>query len=360
MSIKKTTCLLIGFLAVAAFAQAEMRSVEVTYSALKGLERDPDGFVRRDNSDIIKVGDLYYVWYSKMNQQLTPTISRIWYATSPDGHVWTEKGQCLTTGEAGAWDDRYVYTPGILVAEGKYYLFYTAQSTMPRQVQDFNGNYRGIGIAVSDSPDGPWEKLSSNPVLLPSDHAEDFDSHVVDDSCLIVRNGQYWLYYKGRQWGLPPTQTKMGVAIADKPEGPYIKHSCNPLVAGGHEVLVWPQGDGVGAMVGMKLGANSTVPFQIMVAADGIHFEKTSEIKNENAPWAPGAYRPEAFIDSGTGQMIQWGLHIGGERPNLFMERFDIVELSNDKLQNAPRADCGIKEYGDENASEAGRLEYPQ
>ena len=123
-----------------------------------------------------------------MNQRLEPTISNIWYATSPDGHVWTEKGQCLTTGKSGAWDDRYVYTPGILVADEKYYLFYTGQSTIPRQVQDFHGNYRGIGIAVSDSADGPWTKLPSNPILLPSDNAEDFDSHVVDDSCLIVRD----------------------------------------------------------------------------------------------------------------------------------------------------------------------------
>lgn len=310
--------------APAAEKQAELKTLGVTYSALRGLERDPNGFVRRDNSDIIKVGGLYYVWYSKMNQQQKPTISTIWYATSPDGHVWTEKGQCLTTGTAGAWDDRYVYTPGILVAEGKYYLFYTAQSTIPRQVGDFKGNYRGIGIAVSDSPDGPWEKLSSNPVLLPSDNVADFDSHVVDDSCLIVRDGKYWCYYKGRQIGKGPTETKMGVAIAEKPEGPYAKHPGNPLAEGGHEVLVWPEGEGVAALVGMKLG--KAVPFYLMFAEDGLNFKKTGQIPNVNGPWAPGAYRPEAFTDCGKGETIQWGLHIGGKRPDLFLERFDLVE----------------------------------
>ena len=58
------TYFVLGFLFFAASAQAQTVSKNVTYSALKGLERDPDGFNRRDNSDIIKGGDLYYVWYS--------------------------------------------------------------------------------------------------------------------------------------------------------------------------------------------------------------------------------------------------------------------------------------------------------
>ncbi|MFC1762463.1 DUF4038 domain-containing protein [Planctomycetota bacterium] len=312
-------------------AQGDLETVSVNYSALKGLERDSNGFLRRDNSDIIKVGDLYYVWYSKMNQFIpdTPVTSTIWYAISPDGHTWTEKGESLSTGQAGCWDDRYVYTPGILVAKGKYYLFYTAQSTVTRKTGDFTGKVRGIGIAVADSPDGPWEKLASNPALVPGKDAADFDSHVVDDSCLIVRDGRYWLYYKGRQWGKPPTETQMGVAIAETPEGSYIKHGNNPLVGGNHEVLVWPQGEGVAAMIGMKLGGRKVVPFFLMYADDGIHFEKTHAIPNQDSPWAPGAYRPEAFTDGPKGQMIEWGLHIGGERPNLYLERFNLVEASD-------------------------------
>ena len=321
---KKLTYCLLGFLLILVLAQAELKTHEVHYSALEGLARDPDGFIRRDNSDIIKVDGLYYVWYSKMNQQLDPVISNIWYATSPDGHVWTEQGQSLTTGDVGAWDDRFVYTPGILVAEEKYYLFYTAQSTIPRQIGDFKGNYRGIGLAVSDSPDGPWEKLPSNPVLLTGDHVEDFDSHVVDDACLIVRDGNYWLYYKGRQIGKRPTQTKMGVAIAENPEGPYVKHPSSPLAEGGHEVLVWPEGEGVAALVGMKLG--KAVPFYLMYAEDGLNFKKTGQIPNVSGPWAPGAYRPEAFTDSDQGKVIEWGIHIGGQRPYLFLERFDFAE----------------------------------
>lgn len=307
------------------FSQSKIESIAVNYSELQGLERDPNGFLRRDNSDIIKENGLYYVWYSKMRQFIPdlPVVSTIWYATSPDGYTWTEKGECVSTGESGSWDDEFVFTPGILVAEGKYYLFYTAISRVDSK-NDLPQQNTAIGMAVSDSPDGPWTKLASNPVLLPSEDRSQFDSHRVDDSCLILRDGKYWLYYKGRPWGKKPIETKMGVAIAENPEGPYIKYKSNPVVEGNHEVLVWPQGEGVATMIGMKLEGRQSIPFYLMYAADGIHFEKTHEIGNQNAPWAPGAYRSEAYTDSGNGQMIDWGLHIGGERPELFLERFDI------------------------------------
>ncbi|MCB4807866.1 family 43 glycosylhydrolase [Tamlana sp. 62-3] len=308
------------------YSQSKIKSNTVNYTTINGLERDSNGYIRRDNSDIIKVDGLYYVWYSKMRQFVPnlPVASTIWYATSPDGFTWTEKGECIATGKKGSWDDDFVFTPGILVANDKYYLFYTAISTVKSE-NGLTSQDTAIGAAVSDSPNGPWEKLPSNPILLPSEDRNDFDSHRIDDSCLIVRDGKFWLYYKGRQWGKAPTETKMGVAIAENPEGPYIKHKENPLVEGSHEVLVWPQGTGVGTMVGMKLKGKKSIPFYQMYAKDGIHFKKTYQIDNDNAPWAPGAYRPEAFTDSDKGQIIKWGLHIGGARPNLFLERFDIT-----------------------------------
>ncbi|MDB4673391.1 family 43 glycosylhydrolase [Verrucomicrobiales bacterium] len=323
MATRFLSCLLFGALVPLASAEREIKTVEVTYTPLKGLEPDPDGFDRRDNSDIIKVGDLYYVWYSKLNQDLEPTISNIWYATSPDGITWTEKGQSVTTGEKGSWDERVVYTPGILAADGKYYLFYTAQSFEETGWEE-GAPKTFIGIASSDSPDGPWVKSPDNPVLLPSEDKTQFDSFRIDDSCLIKRDGKYWLYYKGREWMKPPTETKMGVAIAEKPEGPYKKNPNNPLAEGGHEVLVWPEGDGVGALVGMKLGKE--VPFRLMHAEDGLNFKKTGLISNFNAPWAAGAFRPEAFTDNGKGEMIEWGLHIAGKRPNVLLERFDLAK----------------------------------
>jgi beta-xylosidase len=311
--------LVVGLAAgLSASAQAEIETLQATYSEAKGIGVEA-GVMRRDPSDIIKVSDLYYVWYSK--GKISPGYdATVWYATSPDGHTWTERGMALAKGEPGSWEGASVFTPNILVAEGRYWLFYTGTS---RQFgKGFNPDSR-IGIAVSDSPDGPWERLATNPALKNSDNPEDFDSHLVDDACLIVREGKYWFYYKGRQLGKSPAQTKLGVAISDKPGGPYVKYVGNPVIPGNHEVLVWPRGKGVAAMIGTT--GPKEITRSIMVAEDGLHFSKTHNILN--VPTAAGAYRPEAFTDSGAGKRIQWGVHIGKQRGSLpFIQRFDLVE----------------------------------
>ena len=294
------------------------RPLKAIYTPAIGL--DPQaGVMRRDPSDIIKVGDLYYVWYSK--GKIAPGYdATVWYATSPDGHKWTEKGMALAKGEPVSWEGASVFTPNILVAEGRYWLFYTGTSR--KFGKPFNPDSK-IGIAVSDSPDGPWERLATNPALKNSDNPTDFDSHLVDDACLIKREGKYWFYYKGRQLGKSPAQTKLGVAIADRPQGPYVKYEGNPVIPGNHEVLVWPQGKGVAAMIGTT--GPKEITRSIMYSEDGLHFSKTHTVID--VPHAAGAYRPEAFTDSGTGKRIQWGVHIGKQRGSLpFIQRFDLAE----------------------------------
>lgn len=311
--------LAIGLVAgVTATVQAEMEALKATYSAAKGIGAEA-GVMRRDPSDIIRVGDLYYVWYSKGT--IAPGYdATVWYATSPDGHTWTEHGMALAKGEPGSWEGASVFTPNILVAEGRYWLFYTGTSR--KFGKPFNPDSK-IGIAVSDSPDGPWQRLATNPALKNSDNPKEFDSHLVDDACLIVRGGKYWLYYKGRQLGKGPRATQLGLAIADKPQGPYVKVEGNPVIPGNHEVLVWPQGTGVAAMIGTT-GPKAIVR-SIMYAEDGLHFSKTHNVID--VPHAAGAYRPEAFTDSGIGKRIQWGVHIGKQGGSLpFIQRFDLVE----------------------------------
>jgi hypothetical protein len=291
-------------------------TVEFIYSEAAGIGREA-GVMRRDPSDIIKVDELYYVWYSK-GAQTSGYDATVWYATSPDGHAWTERGEALQRGGVGSWDEQSVFNPNILVAEGRYWLFYTA---VPKPFINRGPaiTKTAIGLAVSDSADGPWEKLPENPILRASENHDDFDSLRVDDACLILRDDQVWMYYKGRQWNRTPAQTKMGLAIADRPQGPYRKHAHNPLLPGNHEVLVWPQGEGVAALIGTTGPKSLTRTIQF--AADGLHFSKTHDVRN--VPTAAGAYRPEAFTQSGRGEQIEWGVHIGTTRGALpFIQRF--------------------------------------
>lgn len=318
-ALNKLTLLAYLLLAVVATVPATLAESQdygrasLSHTRLTGIGPE-EGVSRRDPSDVIEVDGLYYVWYSR-GPVRTGYNATVWYATSPDGLNWTERGQSIAKGESGAWDEASVFTPNILVAEGKYWLFYTGISKDPEIKPDSK-----IGIAVADTPDGPWERLSSNPVLRNSENESDFDSHLVDDSCLIVRDGKYWFYYKGRQLGKQPSETQMGLAIADSPGGPYVKHPANPVIPGNHEVVVWPQGKGVAAMIG-KVGPKDLVR-TVQYAEDGVHFSKTHELSQE--AFAGGTYRPEAFTDSDEGEAPVWGVEIGKAGKLLCIQRFDI------------------------------------
>ena len=172
---------------------------EYKMEPLKGDLAYEEGVVRRDPSAILKIGDTYYVWYSKSygptqgfagdieNDKVFPwDRCDIWYATSKDGITWKEEGVAVKRGEKGAYDDRSVFTPEVMQWNGKYYLCYqTVKSPYTVRVKE------NVAMAWADSPDGPWEK-TDKPVLTPSDNGVwegeednrfkvkakgDFDSH---------------------------------------------------------------------------------------------------------------------------------------------------------------------------------------
>lgn len=291
------------------------------FPGFKGFTYSPaipfeEGVTRRDPSPVIRVDGVYYVWYSRTTHSADGYSASIWYATSKDGFTWREEGEALAKGPAGAFDEHAVFTPTILVAGGRYFLFYTA---VPEPFDNDNGGPKGtrtaIGVASADSPRGPWQRFPGNPVLCPSDDPSDFDSMRVDDSCLIVREGKYWMYYKGRQAGHSPGETKMGLAISESPLGPYVKCAENPVLDSGHEVCVWPHGAGVGCMV-CNVGPQGNT---LQYSDDGVHFRK---IVTAVPPKAPGPYRLDNFQD-GFGPGITWGLAMGLDAHWPYLVRFN-------------------------------------
>jgi hypothetical protein len=135
-------------------------SIEFSYTNITGIGHEP-GCTRRDPSDVIKVGDTWYVYYTKIYGRSPGYWGSVWYATSTDeGYNWEEKGE------------------------------FENNSTT---------DITAIGVAVSTSPDGLFNRINDGqPILKVSVEPEKFDSYRVDDAVLLYRNGLYWLYYKGR------------------------------------------------------------------------------------------------------------------------------------------------------------------
>ena len=305
-----TILALLLFLSAGRFAAENPFATKIAFSPAAGLGLQ-DGVSRRDPSDVIKVGSTYYVWYTKIvaGEQGYPSgyAGTIWYATSRDGRHWTEQEEAVGKGGKGTWDEHGVFTPNILVSDGHYYLFYTGVPE-PFRNQFEDATSTAIGVAVADSPRGPWANFRGNPVLKPGTPGK-WDDFRVDDSCLIIREGHYWLYYKGvnhvKKWrGL----TSMGLAIASSPTGPYKRYESNPLILPGHEVLVWPFGHGVAALVARGNG--------IWYSHDGIHFEQ--RYVTATTPSAPGVYR-----EPPAGSGVAWGICQSRGGKQVHLERFD-------------------------------------
>jgi hypothetical protein len=275
------------------------------------------GVERQDPSNVLQAGDRWFVWYTRRKAGVHPYASTVYYATSSDGVAWTEHGEAIGKGPAGAWDSFGVITPYAAVIGGKYYLFYTGTSAArPFRLRDPNGTLRHIGVAVADDPHGPWRKFDANPVLSPDAGA--WDSLIVDDAHLIVRGGKCWLYYKGGHGTIRPDQTEWGLALADSPTGPYTKSEHNPLI-GGHTVCVWPHREGVAALVDSAGPERHTVQW----SPDGLHFTRAAKIDLVHTGCGP--FDPDAFTATGYGHGITWGVaqHRAPGKP-LHLIRFEV------------------------------------
>jgi len=294
-------------------SSAHDQSAEISFSIKQadGITPNSD-FSRRDPSDVILHDGKYYVWYSKTAVGVsTGYDASIWYASSPDGVSWKEEGEALARGSKGAWDHSSVFTPNILKANDKFYLYYTGVGPTagnPDGIFENNSttDKAFINIAVADNPNGPFVRVSAEPILSPSENFDDFDSFRIDDSAVVARENGYWLYYKGRsaKYGRSgPHHTKMGVAIAASPEGPYKKYSGNPITKGGHEVIVWPANGGVMSFLSNHGEEGRTLQF----AEDGKNFSIVGKVSGDY-PFAPGLFRSDDFAATGSVGDWFWGI----------------------------------------------------
>jgi len=301
-------------------------NIEFSYDKVTGIGYEA-GCTRRDPSDIIKVGDTYYVYYTKVYGRAPGYWGTVWCATSnDDGFIWKEKGEVLGVGKKEKFDSQATFTPNILFSNGKYYLYYTGVKPTPgNEKGEFENNsttdITAIGIAVSDSPAGPFTRLSDEPILKVSPEPEKFDSYRVDDAALLYRNGIYWLYYKGRSrvnGAGGPAHTQMGVAFSKYPKGPYIKLD-DPILSGSHEVMIWQQGTGIAALASLS----STFEY----APDGIEFMNDKlGVKAENRPMAPGVFRQDLTNPTIKGKGLNWGISMVHNGNECYLIRYKTVE----------------------------------
>lgn len=173
---------------------------------------------------------LYYSrWPHSRGFNAWVTHSEIAHASGPSSlGPWTHKDVVLPARDAKYWDGLCTHNPTIHRFEGRYYLYYMGNTGDGVQMQGLNWTHRNnqrIGVAVSDSPNGPWTR-SDTPLISPTPGF--LDALLTSNPSITRRpDGGYLLIYKAvadkkpMPFGGPVTHV---AATSDKPTGPFIKH----------------------------------------------------------------------------------------------------------------------------------------
>ncbi|MFC4501659.1 MULTISPECIES: family 43 glycosylhydrolase [Streptomyces] len=134
---------------------------------LPGLNADPN---------IVRFGDTFYMY---------PTTDGFegWSGTqfkaysSTDLVHWTDHGVILDLGPDVSWADSRAWDPTIAEKDGKYYFYFCADAN--------------IGVAVADSPTGPFKDALGQPLLK----AGQLSGQMIDPAVFTDDDGQSYLYW---------------------------------------------------------------------------------------------------------------------------------------------------------------------
>ena len=76
---------------------------------------------------VVYDGSIFHMWYTGLNQNTTPWIEAIGYATSPDGMNWTKYSNqpVLDKGSPGSWDDLEVFSGSVIFDGSTYHMWYS-------------------------------------------------------------------------------------------------------------------------------------------------------------------------------------------------------------------------------------------
>lgn len=233
--------------------------------------------------------------------------------TSTDLIEWTPRGPVLQFDDPPTWVRYHFWAPELVSRKGKFWLFYSGKT---------DTTCRGTGVAVADSPLGPFHNVSDRP-LTPTEW-ECLDGHLFTDT-----DGSEWLIYV-HEWVQAPVGEMWAQRIAD---------DYTALV--GEKHLLFQGRDAA--------WSNNVIDGPMMVVRDGRYFlfwSSFSEAQGYNAGYAvadssmgPYTQSPSPVIGSDGGHNCVFGgfdgkLYTSFHQPNRGPdERLAIYELLYDAGQ---------------------------
>ncbi|MDF9876639.1 family 43 glycosylhydrolase [Cellulosimicrobium cellulans] len=178
--------------AAAATAAPAPASVPAAATAVAEPTISPVVDANFPDPDILLVDGVYHAYATNHQgqnvQHRTSTDLVTWSAptdVAPDLGAWVSESCTFAPGGA---TDRCVWAPEVSAVEGGYALYYTARdATSPRQC---------LGVALSDTPDGPFVPVGDDPIVCPNGEAGTEDLGGAIDAATFVDGDQLYLLWK--------------------------------------------------------------------------------------------------------------------------------------------------------------------
>jgi hypothetical protein len=185
------------------------------------------GTVVRDDEG--KFHLFYSRWPRKLGHYAWVTHSEVAHAVADSAlGPFRFAGVALPARGTGYWDGLCTHNPTILRFGKRYHLYYMGNTGDGKASKELNWTHRNnqrIGVAVADSPNGPWIR-SDTPLIAPTPGFHDALC-LANPSVTQRPDGSYLMVYKavadkgGKPFGGPVVHI---VATSDSPTGPFKKH----------------------------------------------------------------------------------------------------------------------------------------
>ncbi|TXE13896.1 family 43 glycosylhydrolase [Seonamhaeicola algicola] len=236
-------------------------------------------------------------------------------------------GDALPDRGTNFWDGSTTHNPTVHKINGKYYLYYMGNKgdkkivSVPgkQKINWVHRNNQRIGVAVADTPNGPWKRFD-NPVLdITYNDSLAHDALMTSNpSVCQMADGKVLMVYKavGKKRKMPNGGPVVHmVAIADSPIGPFKKYPDPVFTFEGEtfpaeDPYIWYQDGKYRAIVKRIKHEGKKRVFSLVHydSEDGITWNQAKyfEISDRTVTWENGTTtkfdhleRPQVFIENG-------------------------------------------------------------
>jgi len=274
----------------------------------------------------------YHLFYSRWSRKLGMAA---WVTKSEVAHAVSDspfgpfqfRDIALPVRGKEYWDGMVTHNPTVQFYDGKYYLYYTGNygdgKITGTQLNWTHRNHQRIGVAVADNPNGPWKRFDKPIIDVSKDSTAADAQMMANPSVTQMPDCRYLMVYKAvgkkrpQPFGGPVVHL---TAIADKPEGPFVKQY-KPIFTAenvdfpAEDPFVWYQDNCYYAIVKDLKGSftNAGRSLVLFYSLDGLDWKlaKNPLVSDLTIKWADGTTQKLEAL----------------ERPQLFFEKGKMVAL---------------------------------